>query len=501
MRFPLRRPAAWSLATLALFLCSGAARSPAPDLYPPGWPDFAGSSHHWGARRVATQPLLRVKWSTPIDLHPEYLAHYGTPLVTPLNTVVFSVRTTPEGTFHVEGRRASDGAVIWTQPTDYSPPPSGWGIGCGVALTPTAAAAIPDSGGRVLLRNSADAPVSPAASLVFYGAANYAADPSTYNDNVKIHTPITADRDGNLFFGFTVLGPTPINLRSGIARISPKGQGTWIAASTAAGDDSVDRMPNNCAPALGMDSRTLYVPVAGGHSYMLCLDSTTLAPLHRAALHDPWSGADAWLIDYSTASPTIGPDGDVFQGVFEAGVNYNDRGWMLHFNADLSQQLPPGSFGWDNTCSIVPAFSVPSYHGPSTYLLLSKYNNYYGIGSGDGLNRVAVLDPRSTQVDPISGVTVLREVITMLAPTQDPNAPPGSVREWCINNAAVDELGHAGLVNNEDGNLYRWDFNTNTLTQSIPLTGGTSEAYTPTIIGPDGAVYAINGAILFAVGR
>jgi hypothetical protein len=94
--------------------------------------------------------------------------------------------------------------------------------------------------------------------------------------------------------------------------------------------------------------------------------------------------------------------------------------------------------------------------------------------------------------------------MTKLAPTPDPpwvGSFPGAVREWCINNSAVDEIGHCGLVNNEDGKLYRWDFNTNTLSQSITLTGGTSEAYTPTVIGPDGAVYAINGAILFAVGQ
>ena len=57
------------------------------------------------------------------------------------------------------------------------------------------------------------------------------------------------------------------------------------------------------------------------------------------------------------------------------------------------------------------------------------------------------------------------------------------------------------LANNEDGKLYRWDLTSNTLIQTVTLTTGIGEAYTPTIIGVDGTVYAINNAILFAVGQ
>jgi hypothetical protein len=67
--------------------------------------------------------------------------------------------------------------------------------------------------------------------------------------------------------------------------------------------------------------------------------------------------------------------------------------------------------------------------------------------------------------------------------------------------AVVDPATNSILANSEDGRLYRWDLTTNTLIQAITLTTGIGEAYTPTLIGADGTVYAINNATLFAVGQ
>jgi len=41
----------------------------------------------------------------------------------------------------------------------------------------------------------------------------------------------------------------------------------------------------------------------------------------------------------------------------------------------------------------------------------------------------------------------------------------------------------------------------NTLSETNTLTAGIGEAYTPTIVGVSGVVYAINNAILFAIGQ
>ena len=103
-------------------------------------------------------------------------------------------------------------------------------------------------------------------------------------------------------------------------------------------------------------------------------------------------------------------------------------------------------------------------------------------------------------IDPISGATVMKEMLSVLGPTPDDDFPgnPLAVREWCINTAAVDPTTRSAFVNNEDGKLYRWDL-TGTLADQVVLTPGIGEAYTPTLIGPDGTIYAISNATLFAV--
>ena len=106
--------------------------------------------------------------------------------------------------------------------------------------------------------------------------------------------------------------------------------------------------------------------------------------------------------------------------------------------------------------------------------------------------------------DPVSGATVMKEVITVLGVTPDPEYSadfPGAVREWCINTAAIDPYTKCAIINSEDGKVYRWDFTTNALTQPITLTSGIGEAYTPTVIGVDGTIYAISNGTLFAVGQ
>ena len=109
-----------------------------------------------------------------------------------------------------------------------------------------------------------------------------------------------------------------------------------------------------------------------------------------------------------------------------------------------------------------------------------------------------MIDPNAMQADAISGLPIMREVLTIAGPTLEPGSTV-AVKEWCINTAAVDPATRSILANSEDGYLYRWDLVTNTFTQRIQLTSGIAESYTPTAIGADGAVYAINNAVLFSI--
>jgi hypothetical protein len=476
----------------------------------PAWPTFGGDAQHAAMAAVAAQPLTRILWQTAVDVAPQYggggaylLTHYGSPVITARNTVMIPVKTTATGGFRFEARAGSTGTLLWSASSDYVVPPHNWFPSYNLTLTQNGRVYAPGAGGKLYFRDDVDSATGTVQTAVFYGAATYAASTAQLDAAIIINTPLTIDSAGNVFFGFIATTPNPANLVSGFARLTANGTGTWISATTAASDAAIDRPAMNSAPALSRDGAVVYVAVSNalGQGYLLGLDSATLTPLARVPLLDPITGVRAFVSPDGTASPTVGPDGDVYFGVLESSrPAHNYRGWLLHFNGALTQTKIPGGFGWDDTPSIVPAAAVPSYAGTSAYLLMTKYNNYGGAGSGDGKNRMAILDPGTSAPDRITGNPTMLEVLTVLAPTPDPGYP-GGVKEWCVNTAVVDPLTKSVLVNNEDGQMYRWNLATNTLSEQIRFTNGLGESYTPTAIGPDGVVYAINNAVLFAVGR
>lgn len=506
---------------LATASCGGGGDSAPPPVVivpvdGPPWLGYAGDAQHSAVGQIATQPLSAIKWSAPLDLAPVHqpsgalLAHYGSPVITQHNIVLMPVKTGAEGPFRVEARIGQTGTLLWSLPSDWRVPVHRWMPSFNVTLSGNRLV-IPMSGGRILVRNDPESATGTTQQpIAFYGDALYQNNAAAFDNTVFINTPITADHNGNLFFGYSVSGTNPAGLTGGgIVRIAANGNATFVSATTAAGDATMTKAALNSAPALSPDESTLYVLVNGTTTAtatstpgrLLALNSTTLATVGNRLLIDPSTASTpARVTDDGTASPTVGPDGDVYIGVLEATQgSHNLRGWLLHFDGTLAQAKTPGSFGWDITPSIVPKAMRPQYSTTSTYLLALKYNNYYGIGSGNGDNRVAVIDPANTQADPVTpAVQVMREVISLSGPTADPGA---GVKEWCINTAAVDPLTSSVLVNSEDGTLYRWHLPTNTFSERIQMNNGVAESYTPTIIAPDGRVYSVNNATLFSIGQ
>jgi hypothetical protein len=483
---------------------------------PAAWRGHGQNSQHTAVSPVPAQTLNRIAWSTPIDLDPqvsgdELLIHYGAPMVTEANTVILPVKTGATDGFRIEAHNPKNGAVLWMLTSDYQLPEHDWTPAYGPVLTLQNRVYYPGGGGLIRWRDTPNQKTGPTGWLAFYGAAAYSGNPSAYQSAVQISTPLTADEAGNVYFGFVAGSGAPSGLKSGIARVGADKTGIWISAAAASGDPAMTEVQTNCAPAISYDRTTLYIAVsngaAGGYAgYLLGLDTTTLALKYKVRLKDPSIGDDAEINDDSTAAPTIGPNGDVFFGVLARDYPYhNARGWLLHFDGTLKETKIPGSFGWDITPSVLPARMVPSYKGKSAYLLMTKYNNYAGVGItlGNGHNEIAILDPATSQIDEYSSTNtpVMKEVMTIAGPTPFPGGAAGQTYEWCISSAVVDPATNSVFANSEDGHLYRWDMTTNSISESIQLNTPLPQAYTATIVGMDGTVYTTNNATFYAVRR
>ncbi len=257
---------------------------------------------------------------------------------------------------------------------------------------------IPGAGGTIYKRSSANSATATTTQICFYGLSTYQGDTTGFGNNVQICTPIVVDANNNIYFGFYVnenfytnANNTP-SLKSGIAKISSTGVETWVAIDSITGDTD-DEVQTNCEPAISNDGTHLYVAYAScsgppGSAYgsweyyanpkLDELNTSDLSKVATVGLTIPVStptdpDAFAYVMDDGTATPMVGPDGDVYYGVW---YNNIERGFMLHYSGDLTTQKLSGAFGWDDTAAVVPANIVPSYTGTSSYLILTKYNNY-----------------------------------------------------------------------------------------------------------------------------
>jgi hypothetical protein len=197
------------------------------------------------------------------------------------------------------------------------------------------------------------------------------------------------------------------------------------------------------------------------------------------------------VIDQSSSSPVVTPDGGVIYGAF---TRYGfDRGHMFRFDANGNFKAA-FNFGWDSTPAVYP------HNG--TYSIIIK-DNHYDTGN---------------YCEPVQGVAVSKKVcvdapkgpyyITQLDPNMNiewqfqnrsTDATHNNGFEWCINAPAVDVAGNV-YANSEDGNLYMIQQGGHRI-GNIFLNQALGAAYTPLSLGPDGKLYTENDGILFVVGQ
>ncbi len=122
----------------------------------PPWLGFANDAQHAAQSTAQAQPLNAIHWRLPIDLVPMYkqgtlYEHYGSPVITPGNTVVVAVKTSAAGAYQIQARAGATGALVWQTSSDYTFPPHYWTPSYNTVLTASGRLYFPGAGGKLIL--------------------------------------------------------------------------------------------------------------------------------------------------------------------------------------------------------------------------------------------------------------------------------------------------------------------------------------------------------------
>jgi outer membrane protein assembly factor BamB len=203
------------------------------------------------------------------------------------------------------------------------------------------------------------------------------------------------------------------------------------------------------------------------------------------------------VIDQSSSSPTVAPDGSVLYGSY---TRYNwARGHLFRFSPG-GQFLASYDFGWDST--------VATYQHNGTFSVVIK-DNHYDVGTYCNDPKICPVAPPGpyfiTQLTPNLVPEWKFKSTNTLSCRRNPDGTlscvsdhPGGF-EWCINAPAIDGNGVV-YANSEDGNLYAINQG-GTLKQNLFLKLALGAAYTPLSISADGKIYTENDGLLFVVGQ
>ncbi len=477
----------------------------------PEWPQWARTPQHTGstsaAGHVPTKQLADLTFDPFVSQEQaeskgkekgDLLAHYQVPLVDG-NQVVIEYKT---GTYHscdppgsgkpypcgpddwdtqVWNERAfiwNNGGLVesWNFQSDWKPEPNSGAHGKGPGLDgwePVFHAAIwnglvlvPGFSGSIYKLKETDG------TLVDHYTP-FGTDPNTF-----VAGPLTVDHQGNLYYNVLALDatkPWTDDARGAyLVKLTPQGVvkkvkfSTLVKGSPNCGDRGVhgsQRPGINVAPAVFADGKTIYTlskaHFDSAHACLLAVNANLTPKWHSSLITSGFGGS---VLDISSSTPSVAPDGSVLYGAANNGDG--GRGYLMKFSSS-GNYLTSYDFGWDETPAI--------YAHDGTYSVIIK-DNHYGKNGGPYY------------------ITQLNANLEIEWQFQSPTN-----HEWCVNAPAVDRNGTV-YVNSEDGNVYVIKQG-GILKGKIFLKKAIGAAYTPMAVGRDGKLYTENDGDMFALGR
>jgi len=306
------------------------------------------------------------------------------------------------------------------------------------------------------------------------------------NPNAFVSGPLTVDPSGNIYYNVVVLDatrPWTVDIHDAwLVKITPHGvvQKVNYAVLVPGAQKKCSRVvcgsqrPGiNVAPAVSADGSMIFTGTRGHlgagveFSYLIAVNAD-LTPAWQTSLRGLVApNIDGYILDESSASPGVLPDGGVVYGVIGSGV----YSYLMKFGS-AGQYLASYQFGWDDTPAV--------YTHDGTYSVITKDNEL-----ANGPYFISQLN------------SDLQREWSVKDPTSDQSHPLGY--EWCVNAPAVDGNGTV-YAYNEDGSLYAINQG-GTLQGSVFLQESIGAAYTPVSIGRDGKIYTENDGQMFVLGN
>jgi hypothetical protein len=292
------------------------------------------------------------------------------------------------------------------------------------------------------------------------------------NPHRFVSGPVTIDAHGNVYYNVIQFDPTnpwSVDIRgSWLVKVETDGRARAVSYSTLAPAScngcGSQRPGVNLAPAVSADGKTIYTASVAhfnpADAYLLAVNSD-LTPQWQSSLTVDNGQIQGVIVDLSSATPVVLPDGSVLYGVLGGS---SARGYMLKFSSS-GQYLTEFDFGWDDTPAV--------YSHDGTYSVITKDNHYESRGPY-----------YITQLNADLGIEWQYQSVDNY--------------EWCVNAPAVDKNGTV-YADSEDGNVFVINQG-GSLKGKLFLQSAVGAAYTPIAIGRDGKIYTENDGNMFVVG-